>query len=59
MCQNAGVKREIQQFSKAKTFLSSVECGPNDIGKAKEMLGFVPTSLEEAIKETDFFYDKA
>jgi hypothetical protein len=36
-----------------------VECGPNDIGKAKEMLGFVPTSLEEAIKETDFFYDKA
>lgn len=31
MCENANIKREIVTKKRAKTFLSSVECGPSDI----------------------------
>ena len=45
------------KLKNAKTFLSSVECGVSDISKAKKLLNFKPTSIIQAIQETDEFFN--
>jgi hypothetical protein len=41
---------------RTKFFYPSVDCGPINNSKAKQVLGFTPTPLEGAIQETvDFF----
>jgi nucleoside-diphosphate-sugar epimerase len=42
-----------------KFFYPSVECGPLNISKAKTQLGFVPSKLDDALRETCEFFDKA
>lgn len=49
MCKSAKIEREIKTKTNARTFLSSVECGPSDIEKAKKELNFKPTNIFEAI----------
>lgn len=41
-----------------KFFYPSVECGPLNISKVKSQLGFVPTKLDDALRETYNFFDK-
>ena len=59
MCAQAHVKREIVKKKGAKTFLSSVECGPSCIEKAKKRLQFQPTPLPKALEATDAFFNDA
>lgn len=41
---------------RTKFFYPSVDCGPINNSKAKQVLGFTPRPIEEAIQETvDFF----
>jgi hypothetical protein len=45
----------------AKSFYGypTVNSGPMDISKAKELLGFSPTPTEEAVRQTVHFYEEA
>jgi hypothetical protein len=45
----------------AKSFYGypTVNSGPMDISKAKEVLGFSPTPIEEAVRQTVHFYEEA
>jgi hypothetical protein len=45
----------------AKSFYGypTVNSGPMDISKAKEVLGFSPTPTEEAVRQTVHFYEEA
>jgi hypothetical protein len=45
----------------AKSFYGypTVNSGPMDISKAKEVLGFSPTTTEEAVRQSVHFYEEA